>query len=157
MNFKELKNILSENQNKSVVFYIQDHKIPEHYHVTEVGKEIRTFLDCGGTKRTTEKCVLQIWVANDTEHRLSSNKFLKILELGNELFEHDIPEVYAEYEKETVSQYPINQAKINDQQIEFYLEKTHTACLAPEKCGVSCCTTPNIVVNFSKSKYSNLC
>lgn len=150
MNFKEIKSLLADHQNKSVFFHIEEYKIPDHYHVTEVGKEIRTFLDCGGTKRTTEKCVLQLWVANDIEHRVNSNKLFEIINLGNELFEHNIPEVYMEYEKETVSQYSISHFEFNDQEINFYLEKTHTACLAPEKCGVSCCSTPNTLVNLRK-------
>lgn len=148
MNFKELKNLLQEHQNKSVMFFIKEYKIPEHYHITEIGKETKVFIDCGGTKRISEKCVLQLWVANDTEHRVDSNKLLKIIELGDELFEHTIPEVYVEYEKETVSQYTIGYFEFDNKQIDFYLEKTHTACLAPDKCGVNCCTTP--LVNLFK-------
>jgi hypothetical protein len=145
MNLKELKNILKNNQNKQVTFNIDKEKIPQHYHLTEVGKENKVFIDCGGTKRQTEKCVLQLWVANDTHHRLNSEKFLKILNLANDLFEHNIPDVCVEYEKETVSQYPISYFETNDEQIDFYLEKTHTACLAPEKCGVDCCTSPKLI------------
>lgn len=150
MNLKELKNALANNQNKQVVFNISKKTIPEHYHLTEVGKENKVFIDCGGTKRQTEKCVLQLWVAEDTDHRLNSDKFLKILELANDLFEHNIPEVYVEYEKETVSQYPISYFETNEKQIEFFLEKTHTSCLAPEKC------CPQLVT-LNPNKYSNYC
>jgi hypothetical protein len=143
MNLKELKNILIENKN--IKFYIEDEEIPPHFHITEIGKENRVFLDCGGTKRQTEKCVLQVWVANDTEHRIDSNKFLKIINFGEYLFEHDIPDVYVEYEKNTVSQYPILKYKSSEDTIRFYLGKTHTACLAPDKCGVGCCSQPNLV------------
>jgi hypothetical protein len=145
MNLIELKEILSTNQNKLVSFSFPDSTVPEHYHLTEVGKETRSFIDCGGTKRKTEKCVLQLWVANDTDHRISSDKFLKIINLANDLFEHDTPEVYVEYEMETVSQYPILNFKIDEEKISIYLGKTHTACLAPEKCGVSCCKPQELV------------
>lgn len=142
MNLLKLKEILKNNQNKNVNFYINNKQIPIHYHLTEVGSEIRTFIDCGGTKRKTEKCVLQLWVANDVEHRLTSDKFLKILGYSDDLFiNHLVPDVYVEYEKETVSQYPIISFESDNNQISFYLDKTHTQCLAPEKCGVSCCST----------------
>jgi len=131
MNLSELKQILISNKDKLVAFNIEL-PIPDHYHITEIGRETRSFIDCGGTKRKTERCVLQIWVANDYDHRLNSDKFLEILELGSELFDEEI-EVYVEYEKGTVSQYPILHFKI-DKKITFYLGKTHTACLAPEKC-----------------------
>lgn len=130
----------------NIKFFIENEEIPQHFHVTEIGKENRIFLDCGGTKRQTEKCVLQVWVTNDTEHRINSNKLLKIIELGEHLFEHDIPDVYIEYEKNTVSQYPISHYEITDNTIEFYLGKIHTACLAPDKCGVNCCK-PLIQIN----------
>lgn len=149
MNLKELKNILAKNENKLVAFNINQEQIPAHYHLTEVGKENRIFIDCGGTKRQSEKCVLQLWVANDINHRLKSDKFAKILGLADNLFEHDIPEVYVEYEKETVSQYPISHFESNDQQVDFYLEKTHTTCLAPDKCGVGCCAPQKDIITLN--------
>lgn len=151
MNLKELISFVEQNQEKNIKFYLDENEIPNHFHLTEIGKQNREFIDCGGTKRKTEHCVLQLWIANDFEHRLSSNKMLKILNLGMSLFEHDIPEVFVEYEDKNVSQYPIVACKIEKQNICFYLEKTHTACLAPDKCGVSCCK-PQIITEIQLCK-----
>lgn len=147
MNIKEFKKVLSENIDKFVLFRLRNEQIPEHYHITEVGKETRSFVDCGGTKRQTEKCVLQAWVANDLDHRLKSEKLLKIIGFANDLFENDNIEVYLEYELETVSQYPVIQFQTDEEKIFFQLGTTHTACLAPEKCGVEC--APQKLVNLT--------
>jgi hypothetical protein len=31
---------------------------------------VKEFIDCGGTVRSTNACVLQVWVANDVDRRL---------------------------------------------------------------------------------------
>jgi hypothetical protein len=40
--------------------------VPAHFHVTEVGRVRKDFIDCGGTTRAAESCLLQVWVAADT-------------------------------------------------------------------------------------------
>lgn len=37
--------------------------VPAHFHVTEVGRVQKDFIDCGGTVRSATACVLQVWVA----------------------------------------------------------------------------------------------
>lgn len=148
MNLKQLKEILLKNQKKNLSFHLQNEIIPLHFHITEIGRESRVFIDCGGVKRKTEKCVLQIWVANDFDHRVDSDKMLKIIDLGESLFEHDIPNVFIEYEKDSVSQYPIDKYEITEGIIKFYAGENHTACLAPEKCGVSCCSSPQQIIKL---------
>jgi hypothetical protein len=32
--------------------------VPTHYHITEVGKVQKDFIDCGGTVRSSTACVL---------------------------------------------------------------------------------------------------
>jgi hypothetical protein len=139
MKLKLLKNLLLENQNSEVVFAIDNHQVPSHYHITEVGKVNKIFLDCGGTKREETTCVLQLWVANDIDHRLKLSKIISILELADGLFDNENPDVFIEYEKDIISQYPISGFEINNDKLEIRLGKKHTACLAPDKCGVSCC------------------
>ena len=46
--------------------------VPAHFHVTEVGRVQKDFIDCGGTVRSATACVLQVWVADDTAHRLGA-------------------------------------------------------------------------------------
>lgn len=139
MKINDLKLILKNNPNKEVLFIIDDYQVPQHYHLTEVGRVHKKFIDCGGTKRESVFCVLQLWVANDKEHRLISDKMSKILEYSNEILENENLSVFVEYEKDVISQYPITGSSEDDSLI-FYLGKKHTKCLAPDKCGVSCCS-----------------
>ena len=53
--------------------------IPSHAHVTEVGHVAKNFIDCGGGMGKSETVVLQTHVGQDTEHRLRSDRFAKIL------------------------------------------------------------------------------
>src|SRR3954454_910841 len=55
--------------------------VPAHFHVTEVGRVQKDFIDCGGTTRSAVSCLLQVWVAKDTAHRLTAAKLAGILRL----------------------------------------------------------------------------
>ncbi len=116
--------------------------VPAHYHITEVGKVRKDFIDCGGTVRSTTACVLQVWVANDVDHRLETTKLAAIMGVAAPLLESaDLP-VEVEYEAGVISQYPIGGVEVTPSGLLFYLGTKHTACLAPEKCKVGdtgCC------------------
>jgi hypothetical protein len=140
MKLNHIKSILNENKDKNIIFKIKDYEIPHNFHLTEVGIESKVFIDCGGTKRSGRHCTLQIWVANDTDHRLLSTKMHDILMMSNEIIDNDDIEVRVEYEKEVTSQYTIRDFSSDNSKIIFNLESTHTNCLAPEKCGVDCCS-----------------
>lgn len=122
--------------------------IPAHFHVTEVGRVQKDFIDCGGTIRSTTACVLQVWVADDTEHRLDTTKLAQIMNLARPLVKDAELPVEIEYESGVVSQYPVAAAEVTPSGILLHLGTKHTACLAPDKCGVdqnhsSCCSTSN--------------
>ena len=68
---------------------------------------------------------------------------LEILQLSKKIIDNDNIDIRIEYEKEVISQYPIKDYQISDD-IIFNLQYRHTECLAPEKCGVSCCEQPLI-------------
>src|SRR5689334_16749533 len=88
MNLSELTKILSENQEKPILVMLPDDRvIPAYFHITEIGRATKNFIDCGGTKRSSDTCILQVWVANDVDHRLTVPKLLKIIEAGTELFD----------------------------------------------------------------------
>ena len=53
--------------------------VPNHFHVTEVGKVTKHFIDCGGVIRKEEVVNLQLWEADDYDHRLHPEKMLQIL------------------------------------------------------------------------------
>src|SRR4051812_44465738 len=43
--------------------------VPAHFHVTEVGRVRKDFIDCGGTVRAGGRCVLPVWVGGDLADR----------------------------------------------------------------------------------------
>jgi hypothetical protein len=116
--------------------------VPAHYHITEVGKVRKDFIDCGGTVRSTTSCLLQMWVADDVDHRLETTKLASIMRIARPLLESaDLP-MEVEYEQGVISQFPIGGMELTPSGLLFYLGTKHTACLAPEKCGVDgtgCC------------------
>lgn len=116
--------------------------VPAHYHITEVGKVQKESIDCGGTVRSSKACLLQIWVAEDVHHRLDSAKLAAIMEVARPLLESDDLPMEVEYEGEAISQYPLGGVDVTPRGLLFSLSTKHTACLAPEKCGVGdtgCC------------------
>jgi hypothetical protein len=121
--------------------------IPAHFHVTEVGRVQKDFIDCGGTRRSSSACVLQVWVADDTGHRLDTTKLAKVIQIGAPLFPSLATPVEVEYEQGAVSQYPVQQAEVTPSGVLLHLGSKHTACLAQDRCGVgvvetACCPTP---------------
>lgn len=137
MRLSELKQILKTNPDKMVEFVLPNgDTIPAHFHVTEVGHVRRDFIDCGRTTRSTASCLLQTWVATDEEHRITSTKLAAILELARRILPSDDLPVEVEYEGQVVSQYPITDGRAGPDTIVFLLGGKHTACLAPDKCGI---------------------
>ena len=138
MTIKELCAVLKANPDVRMHWMLPDKSlIPAHYHIAEVGRVQKDFIDCGGTVRSLKSCLLQIWVANDTDHRLETTKLAKIIESAHWLLD-DLP-VEVEYEDAAVSQYPLVGAEATPSGILFYLGSKHTACLAPDKCGLGGC------------------
>jgi hypothetical protein len=49
-------------------------EILAHFHVTEVAHVTKRFIDCGGKLHDRQDaCLLQTWVADDCEHRLTGH------------------------------------------------------------------------------------
>ena len=143
MTVKELYDALELNPNVTMHWMLPDKSfVRAHYHLTEVGKVHKDFIDCGGTVRSTRACVLQVWVADDRDHRLDTSKLAAIMRIAAPLFDgNDLP-VEVEYEEGVISQYPIGGMEVTPSGLLFYLGTKHTACLAPEKCQVGdtgCC------------------
>jgi hypothetical protein len=118
--------------------------IPAHAHVTEVGHLVRTFVDCGGLTGHEEKVVLQTHVGGDSEHRLRSDRFAKILQLGQRVFPNADLEVEIEYDCCIVSQYPIEEAQFEGEFLNLILTRGRTQCRASQRretTGDSCCTS----------------
>jgi hypothetical protein len=126
-------------------------RVPAHYHITEVGRVTKDFIDCGGTRRSTASCVLQAWVAQDVEHRLETGKLARIIDLAAPLLGDDELPVEIEYEGQLVSQFPLAAAEPKADGLHLFLTTKHTDCLAKESCGLvgvneesedsTCCAT----------------
>ena len=136
MKLRELKSLLRAHPTAEPRFTLPTgEQIPAHFHITEVGHVTKKFVDCGGTFRANETCVLQTYVADDFEHRLVAGRFADILDLGQPILPGDDLEVEVEWDCCVISQYPIASAQPCGDRIEFQLGDKHTDCLAKEKCG----------------------
>jgi hypothetical protein len=106
--------------------------VPAHFHITEVGKVSKHFIDCGGNIRTEHLINFQLWYANDIEHELKASKLLEIIELSeNKLGIEDL-EIEVEYQAETIGKYALG-----FDGTYFLLLNKQTACLAEDQCGIS--------------------
>jgi hypothetical protein len=105
-----------------------------HVHVTEVARLDKKFVDCGGTLRTDSNCRLQLYQADDTEHRITAAKFAQILAKGAGVLNSLNLSVEVEAEAPYLSVFPITASRIEEKQIVLSLGMRHTACLAEDVC-----------------------
>jgi hypothetical protein len=137
MTVGEIRAVLGNNSDAPLHLMLPDGDfVPGHFHVTEIGRVQKDFIDCGGTTRSVVSCLVQVWVAHDTAHRLTAGKLAGILRLAAPLLKSDELPVEVEYESTAVSQFPIAAAEVTPSGILFHLGAKHTDCLAPDRCGV---------------------
>lgn len=106
--------------------------VPSHFHVTEVGKVTKHFIDCGGKERKEEVASFQLWKANDYDHRLHPEKLINIIELSEKVLVIPDLEIEVEYQmKDTIGKYTLDFHGTN-----FLLVSKETNCLAQDKCGI---------------------
>ena len=105
--------------------------VPEHFHVTEIGKISKNFIDCGGTLRDEVKISFQLWEENDYNHRLHPEKLIHIIDLATDKLNLPDVEIEVEYQGESINKFDL---EFNGN--HFLLVNTQTACLAREQCGV---------------------
>ncbi len=108
--------------------------VPVSFHVTEVGRIQKTFIDCGGVLRNLESCQLQVWVGEDVDHRIEARKAAAILEKARAFLPDETVPVEIEYEDEVISQYTIAGHETGPDSVVLKLAHKHTECLAPELC-----------------------
>ena len=137
MKLSELKSLLTEHSDRFFRIRLPDGgAVPVSFHVTEVGRMHKTFIDCGGTLRETTTCQLQVWVGEDYEHRIETGKMASILGKANSILPDDTVPVEIEYEDRVISQYTISGHEVLDDSVVLVLANKHTECLAPELCGL---------------------
>ncbi len=120
-------------------FYLPDGKaIPAHFHITEIGMVTKNFIDCGGKIREEKVASLQLWEANDFDHRLSTEKLAGIITLAESKLGMEDLEIEVEYQAGTIGKFGLEFKDGN-----FLLTNKQTACLALEDCGL-----PTVVTNL---------
>jgi len=105
--------------------------VPAHFHITEVGLITKNFIDCGGDVHTERLANLQIWVADDLQHRLEPKGLLKIIDLSNKVLGNEDLDMEVEYQTETIGRYNLERQGTN-----FVLVTKQTDCLAKIKCNI---------------------
>jgi len=140
MNVQQLSQLLETHANAPLRFLLPSGEfVSDHFHVTEVGRVEKKFIDCGGTRREAVACVLQLWEAGDIDHRLSAAKLAKILKTaGAVLIQGDLP-VEVEYGVDVASHYVVADAQTTSDGLVFVLNGKQTDCLAKDQCGVGAC------------------
>lgn len=150
MKLIELQKILNDAPAALIEFHFEDGtKIPAQFHVTEVGRVQKDFIDCGGTVRSTTTCLVQTWIGQDNDHRLVSAKFAKILSLAEPVLRSTDLDVEVEYEGTLTSQFLLHSAQSSADLISLLLKPKHTDCLAKDLCSTprlknvlgDCCST----------------
>lgn len=106
--------------------------IPAHFHITEAGLVTKHFIDCGGMVRKETAVTMQLWTAEDYEHRLSAKKMTGILKKAAPLIGENDLDVEIEYQSDTIGRYDVAFDGTS-----FQLVTKETDCLAKETCGIS--------------------
>lgn len=108
--------------------------VPAHFHITEVGHIAKTFLDCGGKRHRNEACLLQVWVADDLDHRLEAGKLARIFDRADELLPDMNLPVEFEHEAPALTQMPVSGHEVREGTIRLRLAPKHADCLAKDIC-----------------------
>lgn len=137
MKLSEFKKAL---QNVDLVKFQQPDgfNVPAHFHITEAGLATKHFIDCGGTIRKESAVTMQLWMAEDYEHRLSAGKLTGILKKAAPLIGNNDLDVEIEYQSDTIGRYDVAFDGTS-----FQLVTKETDCLAKETCGI----TPSVQIN----------
>ncbi|MDZ7878798.1 MAG: DUF6428 family protein [Saprospiraceae bacterium] len=130
MKISELKSHL--NDLNTVSFQLPNGQfVPAHFHITEVGLLTKHFIDCGGDVHEERMANLQIWVADDFDHRLAPQNFLNILDLSKKILNGNDVDIEVEYQTETIGKYGLDFSNN-----AFQLVAKETDCLAKVKCNI---------------------
>jgi hypothetical protein len=130
MKLSELKEAL-QGMNELKIKLPDGTLVPQHFHLTELGKIRKEYMDCGGKRRDETVISVQLWVADDIDHRLAPEKFLKIIALAEKSLDLFDSEIEVEYQQATIGKFGL----AIDGAV-FKLVPMQTACLAMDQCGI---------------------
>ena len=135
MKLAEFKSHLARHPWLPLRFVLPDGtKVAAHAHVTEVARIEKRFIDCGGTLRADAFCRLQLWVADDVEHRLRAEKLLAIIEKAAVVLQGDELDLDIEHELQFITQFPLATVEASPEELLLHLTVRHTDCLAKDRC-----------------------
>ena len=120
--------------------------VPSHFHITEVGKVSKHFIDCGEKLRKEDLINFQLWQADDYNHRLHPKVLLKIISLAENSFDLEDLNIEVEYQRETIGKYGLTFSGET-----FLLINKLAECLDPKKCGIPT-SKPKIRIPIGISK-----
>jgi hypothetical protein len=130
MRLSEFKKCL--NEITALNFMLPDGQmVPSHFHITEIGQVSKHFIDCGGTVRQEKTISVQLWEANDLDHRLAVKKLQDIIALSESRLGLEDAEMEVEYQGETIGKYGLEFGREG-----FHLVPLFTNCLASDHCGI---------------------
>lgn len=153
MNLWEFKTSLAQNPEANLAMVLPGgNQLPDHFHITEVGRTEKRFVDCGGKSRQVAFASLQVWMADDTDHRLPARKLAAIIDKAQSVLGTDDLEMQVECQQETIGLFSVEGFEVKEGTLAFTLATKQTACLAMEVClpgakeeddscgtGASCC------------------
>ena len=148
MKLSEIKKIL-KNLDKIGFQLPNGTFVSSHFHVTEVGKVTKDFIDCGGKVRNETVINFQLWEQNDYDHRLHPDKLINIITLSEKMFMFEDLEIEVEYQGATIQKYGLD---FNGE--HFLLTTKETDCLAKDNCGIP---AGKKKVHLAELKAENVC
>ncbi len=140
MNVYELTELLNSHPLAQLRFVLPGgESVPAHFHVTEVARVEKRFIDCGGTQRHAVSCQLQLWTADDFDHQLRADKLGKIISLAEPILATNQLPIEVEYGEKVASLYTVGEVVTAFGTIQIGLVGKQTDCLAKDKCGIDGC------------------
>ena len=135
MTTKAFIELLRRHPDHGIELRLPDGKsAPAHFHITEVGHIAKSFIDCGGKVHRHEATLLQVWVADDVDHRVTTDKLLQIFGRADQVLSDLGLPVEFEYEAPVLTQLPLEDHEASDGMLRLNLGLKHTDCLAKELC-----------------------
>ena len=135
MKLSAFKTALDQNPERNLAILLPTgNNVPAHFHITEVGRTVKDFVDCGGKVRHLALASLQVWVADDVDHRLTAGKLAGIIEKASSLIGTDDPDLQFECQEGTIGLFSVEDFEVRDGSLVFNLGNKQTACLALEVC-----------------------
>lgn len=151
MNIKQLQAFLTD-ANELKIELPNGNFVPTHFHITEIGLIQKHFIDCGGVVRKEQNASMQIWTANDTEHRLAPSKLSNIIRMAQPILVDDNLNIEVEYQQESIGKFGL---EIKDNHL--LLTPLFTNCLAKDHCGIPSEKMPKPLAELQAQPASTCC